>query len=294
MRKPRNALTARILVPLDGSELSEAILPLMGGGEHAWGAEVLLVRALGPEPPAGQAAEEETLAYLAARARTLERAGIRVRCEVWHGDPSQTIVNAAVRGGVGLIAMTTHGRRGWDRLRFGSVAESVVGKAPVPVLLVRGHVRWPVDRPPRILIPLDGSQRSAAIIPVLAELGWPLHAVIELLHVLEPIPSAGYPDLPLALPDQGSGGEAARDYLERAAAPLTAEGFKVECVVLEGPAVTVITRHAADTGADLVSMSTHGRSGVARLLVGSVAQQVLRTADVPILLWKAPIVSALP
>jgi nucleotide-binding universal stress UspA family protein len=56
----------------------------------------------------------------------------------------------------------------------------------------------------------------------------------------------------------------------------------------------MITRRAADTGADLVAMSTHGRSGVARLLVGSVAQQVLRTADVPILLWKAPAATAVP
>jgi len=294
MKRPRNPLTDRILVPLDGSDLSEAILPLVGGGEHAWGAEVLLVRTVGAESSAGPTAESEALAYLAARAQTLERGGLRVRCEVWHGDPSQTIVNAAARGGVSLIAMTTHGRRGWDRLRFGSVAESVVGKAPVPVLLVRGHVRWPADRPPRILVPLDGSELSAAIVPVVAGLGRPLHAVIELLHVLEAMPLAGYPDFALSLAGEGSGGGAAREYLERAAAPLAAEAVKVECVVLEGPVVTMITRHAADTGADLVAMSTHGRSGMARLLVGSVAQQVLRTADVPILLWKAPAATVVP
>jgi nucleotide-binding universal stress UspA family protein len=266
----------------------------MEGAEPAWGAEVLLLRTLGPESPARQSAEEESIAYLAARASALERAGLRVRCEVWHGDPSQTIVNAAVRGRVSLIAMTTHGRRGWDRLRFGSVAESVVGKAPVPVLLVRGLVRWPTDRPPRILVPLDGSERSAAIVPAVAGLGRPLRAIVELLHVLEALPPAGYPELPLPLPGEGAAGEAARDHLERAAAPLAAEGLKVECVVLEGPAVPVITRRASETGADLVAMSTHGRSGIARFLVGSVAQQVLQTADVPILLWKAPATTAMP
>ena len=294
MTRPRNPLTDRILVPLDGSDLSEAILPLVGRDGHAWGAEVLLVRTLGPESSVGPTAESEALAYLAARARTLERRGLRVRWEVWHGDPSQTIVNAAVRGGVSLIAMTTHGRRGWDRLRFGSVAESVVGKAPVPVLLVRGQVRWPADRPPRILVPLDGSELSAAIVPVVAGLGRPLHAVIELLHVLEGMPLAGYPHLAVSFTGESSGGGAARDYLELAAAPLVAEGLKIECVVLEGSAVTVITRRAADTGADLIAMSTHGRSGVARLLLGSVAQQVLRTVDVPILLWKAPVATAVP
>jgi nucleotide-binding universal stress UspA family protein len=297
MMRPGNALTDRILVPLDGSELSEAILPLVGGAEHPWGVEVLLARTLAPESPAHSPAESEALAYLVAQARALERTGLRVRCEVWYGDPSQTIVNAAVRGRVSLIAMTTHGRRGLDRLHFGSVAESVVRKAPVPVLLVRGHVRWPTDRPPRILVPLDGSERSAAILPLVAQIGQPLHAVIELLHVLEAIGPAAYPDLALSLPDERRSRAAATDYLERAAAPLTTPKLpqlKVECTVLTGPALATITRRAADTGADLVAMSTHGRSGVARLLVGSVAEEVLRTADVPILLWKAPAAAAVP
>jgi nucleotide-binding universal stress UspA family protein len=297
MMRPGNALTDRILVPLDGSELSEAILPLVGGGEHPWGVEVLLVRTLAAESPAPSSAEGEALAYLAAQARALEHAGLRVRCEVWYGDPSQTIVNAAVRERVSLIAMTTHGRRGLDRLHFGSVAESVVRKAPVPVLLVRGHVRWPTDRPPRILVPLDGSERSAAILPLVARLGGPLQAVIELLHVLEATAPGAYPDLALSLPDERRGRAAARDYLERAAAPWTTPELpqlKVECTVLGGPAIATITRHAADTGADLVAMSTHGRSGVTRLLMGSVAEEVLRIADVPILLWKAPVAAAVP
>jgi nucleotide-binding universal stress UspA family protein len=131
------ALTDRILVPLDGSTLSESILPLIGSGEHAWGTEVLLVRTLGPESAPWSTAEQETLAYLATQARALERAGLRVRCEVWYGDPSQTIVNAAMRGRVSLIAMTTHGRRGLDRLHFGSADDHASR-------LARAHrvIRW--------------------------------------------------------------------------------------------------------------------------------------------------------
>lgn len=286
---PPNVTSGRVLVPLDGSGLAEAILPLLGAGEHPWGSEVLLVRSLTPESPARPSAEREAVAYLAAQAHTLERAGLRVRYEVWHGDPSQTIVNAADRGRVGLIAMTTHGWRGLDRLRFGSVGESVVRRARVPVLLVRGHLRWPADRPPRILVPLDGSGQSAAILALVARLRQRLHAVVELLHVVEALSPAVYPDLPLSLPDAGPARAAARDYLARVAARLAGESSEVECVVLEGPAATMIARRAADSGADLVAMTTHGRSGVARLLVGSVAEQVLRTADVPILLWKAAI-----
>ena len=185
---PPNATTGRVLVPLDGSELAEAILPLLGAGEHPWGSEVLLVRALTPESPAGPSAEKEAIAYLAAQAHMLEQAGLRVRCEVWHGDPSQTIVNAADLGRVGLIAMTTHGWRGLDRLRFGSVAESVVRQGGVPVLLARGQLRWPADRSPRILVPLDGSEQSVAILTLVAKLRRRLHATVELLHVLEALP----------------------------------------------------------------------------------------------------------
>jgi nucleotide-binding universal stress UspA family protein len=284
-----NAATARVLVPLDGSELAEAILPLLGSSEHPWGSEVLLVRSLTPESPARPTAEGEAGAYLAAQAQMLERAGLRVRCEVWHGDPSQMIVNAAVRGRVDLIAMTTHGWRGLDRLRFGSVAESVVRRARVPVLLVRGRLRWPADRPPRILVPLDGSEQSAAILALVAPLRQRLHAGVELLHVVEALPPAAYPEIPLSLPDTGPGRAAARDYLGRVAARLAANGPEVECTVLEGPAAPTIVRRTSDSGADLVAMTTHGRSGVARLLVGSVAEQVLRAAEVPILLWKAAI-----
>jgi len=278
---PFTVTTGRVLVPLDGSELAEAILPLLGTSAHPWGSEVLLVRSLTTESPAGPG-EKEAGDYLAARAHTLERAGLRVRCEVWHGDPGQMILNAADRGRVGLIAMTTHGWRGLDRLRFGSVAESVVRKARVPVLLVRGRLRWPADRPPRILVPLDGSAPSAAILAPVARLRQRLHAAVELLHVLEALPPAAYPD-------RDPGRAATTEYLERARARFTGESPEVECVVLEGPAAAMIARRTADSGADLVAMTTHGRSGVARLLVGSVAEQVLRTADVPVLLWKAAI-----
>lgn len=285
---PASAKTGRILVPLDGSELAEAILPLLGVGEHPWGSEVLLVRSL-TQASLEPSAESEAIAYLTDRARVLEGAGLRVRCEVWHGDADQMIANAADRGRVGLIAMTTHGWRGLNRLRFGSVAESVVRRARVPVLLVRGHLRWASDRPPRILVPLDGSAQSAAILEVVTRLQQRLHAVVELLHVLEALPPAVYPDIPLSLPDGGGDRAAARDYLGRVAARLGGKSPDVECAVLEGRPAPTIARRILESGADLVAMTTHGRSGVSRLLVGSVAEQVLRTAEIPILLWKAPI-----
>jgi nucleotide-binding universal stress UspA family protein len=286
---PPNISTGRVLVPLDGSELAEAVLPLLEGGGFPWGSEVLLARSVATSPPAESSAEMEAGNYLAVQARRLERAGLRVRCEVWHGDPSQTIVNAAVRSRVGLIAMTTHGWRGLDRLRFGSVAESVVRAARVPVLLVRGQLRWPADRPPRILVPLDGSAQSAAALTLISRIRQPLHAVVELCHVLDASLHAAYRDFPPSMVAARPEYSAAREYLDRVAARLAGTGPEVEWVVLEGPVAPTITQRIADGRVDLVAMTTHGRSGVARLLMGSVAEQVLRAANVPVLLWKAPI-----
>ena len=285
---PTNMSVGRILVPLDGSPLAETILPLVEVGGHPWGSDVLLIRSLPTDASPEPTAEKEAFYYLAAQARRLERAGLRVRYEVWHGDPSQTIINAAVLGRVTLIAMTTHGWRGLDRLRFGSVAEAVVRKARVPVLLLRGPLRWPADRPPRILVPLDGSKQSVAILALITRLRHPLQPVVELCHVLEtPTPIASpdlWPSVP-ALPDP----EAATHYLERVATRLARGGFGVERVVLEGLPAPTIAKRIADSGVDLVAMTTHGRSGIARFLMGSVAEEVLRTADVPVLLWKVPV-----
>jgi nucleotide-binding universal stress UspA family protein len=280
-----NAPADRVLVPLDGSELAEAILPLLEAGARLWGSEALLVRSLAADALPEPSAETEARDYLAQQARRLERAGLRVRCEVWHGDPRQTIVNAAARERVGLIAMTTHGWRGLDRLRFGSVAESVVRNTRVPVLLVRGHVRWPTDRSPRILVPLDGSPWSAAVLAVVARLRQTRGGIVELLHVCE-APASGL-DLPRSFGAVDAERATANSYLERVAIQLAGTGFEIESGVLDGPAAPTIAQRVADGGVDLVAMTTHGRSGIARLLLGSVAEAVLRTADVPVLLWRA-------
>ena len=93
-----NTPTGRVLVPLDGSEFAEAILPLLERAHHPWGSEVVLIRSVTMDAAASSpAAETEAGDYLATQAGRLERAGLRVRCEGWRGDPSQAIVNAAVR-----------------------------------------------------------------------------------------------------------------------------------------------------------------------------------------------------
>ena len=139
----------RVLVPLDGSRLAEGILPFVLQIACPLDLDVVLVRVEQPIPP--QAIEGTThftlddikarvnraREYLAQVAADLRRQGVRVTTDARHGDPVTEIVAAARRSGAGLIAMTTHGRRGLTRLVFGSVAEAVLRRAAIPVLMMR-------------------------------------------------------------------------------------------------------------------------------------------------------------
>jgi nucleotide-binding universal stress UspA family protein len=168
----------RILVPLDGSLLSESILPVAEEWAKEDGAEVILLRAvLAHHLPGGDATEAEVRvvgegeAYLREVAERVERRGVKqVRWIVWYDEPAKAIVEAAARDGVDLIAMATHGRSGLSRLLLGSVAEAVARSARVPVLLLRGQSAWKPWVHGKILVPLDGSEASGAILPIVERL----------------------------------------------------------------------------------------------------------------------------
>lgn len=140
----------------------------------------------------------------------------------------------------------------------------------------------------RALVPLDGSPIAEAIIPFILEIAGPLDMEVVLLRVVEPIP-------PIAL--EGSRHievedvELRRTHAEEYLAPIAVElrnkGVRVESRVRRGNAVDQIVAAARETGTDLIAMSTHGRGGLGRLIFGSVAQAVLRQAEVPVFLMRA-------
>ncbi|MBI2467739.1 MAG: universal stress protein [Candidatus Rokubacteria bacterium] len=140
---------SRVLIPLDGSEVAEAALPLIERIAAPLGLEVVLVRVVLPHSrdligvPAAIAEDErvarlrEAKRYLEGVAATLGERGVRAIVQVRVGAPPAEIVAAAIETGADLIAMTTHGRSGLGRLLFGSVAESVLRGAPIPVIVMR-------------------------------------------------------------------------------------------------------------------------------------------------------------
>lgn len=285
-----------ILVPLDGSPLAEAILPVAEEWAKEEGAEVVLLRAvLAPhglgrdDTEATVRVVEEAEAYLKEVAERLERRGLnQVRWVVWYNDAATAIAEAVGRYGVDLIAMATHGRSGLSRLFLGSVAEAVVRAVRVPVLLLRGQSAWKPWVTGRILVPLDGSHTAEAVLPVVERLAGPRDLKITLLEVIEPIPSAARAEMPLGVEEligvrQGD----AERYLAKVAEPLKNKGLRVEWAVESGRPAERITAVAAQERADLITMVTHGRSGLRRFFLGSVAEGVLRSAAMPVLLFKA-------
>jgi nucleotide-binding universal stress UspA family protein len=284
-----------VLVPLDGSRLAEGALPYALALAGVAGARVLLLHVV-PDVALTQRAEAD----LAAKALEVRHggagapAGVTVESVVGCGDAARVIADVAAARGAGLIAMTTHGRSGLGRWLYGSVADGVLRRAPVPVLLVPATCEhpWPGGRPRRLLVPLDGSAYAEEALPTAAWLARAAGAELRLLRVVE-----------LALYPYGEGSIAvgydptpelavARDYLVAVAARLRAAGLEVTARTDFGAPGQVIGEHAQVAGTDLVVMATHGWTGLARVVLGSVATGALQRANRPTLLVRPEAIRA--
>jgi nucleotide-binding universal stress UspA family protein len=137
----------------------------------------------------------------------------------------------------------------------------------------------------RVLVPLDGSELGESIMPFILQIAGPLDMAVVLVRVLDPRPPMAVEGTRhFAAADLGELQRDAEDYLAPIAAGLRARGVDVRWEVRVGRPETEILAAARAAGADLIAMSTHGRSGIGRLLFGSVAEQVLRRAEVPVFL----------
>jgi nucleotide-binding universal stress UspA family protein len=196
---------------------------------------------------------------------------------------SEAIVEVAGDLKCELIVMGTHGRRGFTHLLLGSVAEHVVRSAPVPVLTVRPDSVVPPAGCHRILVPHDFSDHSTTAVEVAAAWARVLTAEITLLHAVEPVVYPEFYAVDL-LPDEMIGRLKSRseEALEQAA-ERHLEGVTVNVKVIVGRAGDTIVTEADSENHDLVVMGTRGLSGLEHLLLGSVAESVLRRCALPLL-----------
>lgn len=294
----------RIMVPLDGSSFAEAALPLALSSSRRSGAVVELLTVHEPVPSFAYdewetAAREWSENYLdEVRQRITDAGPDTVEITVRSGRVSEILRERARDTGADLVVMATHGRGVFTRAWLGSVADAFVRHAPCPVLLVRpeGDRRVPVDLtedrvPETVLVPLDGSELSEAILDRLGELAVLWGSRLLLLRVVAYPLEIASPYLPHTVQMNQEIVEeaeiAARHYLDARAATLRERGLEVETeVTVDAQAGHRILQTAEDRDVDLVAMSTHGRGGVARAVLGSTADKVIRGAHRPILVYR--------
>lgn len=286
----------RILLPLDGSQLGERALPFAAALAESAATRLILLRAtrahtlLDVDDSQAQigviSRAEQYLETTAARLRALGR---EAEIHVYYDNPVPAILDAARRHQVDLIVMSTHGRSGLGRMVYGSVADNILRHAEVPVLLVPPTIdhAWPADRPLTVLVPLDGSDLAEAALESARLLAEGLGARLHLLRVVEPPSYPLYGDGYAYIPFDDEAERAnARQYLLAQVEKLAARGQHATVEVAVGPADAIIARIAGEQRTDVIAMATHGRGGLARLVLGSVATGTLRRAHVPLLLTR--------
>ena len=286
-----------ILIPLDGTVSSARALPFAVALAERTHAGLTLVRqAFQPSIRFGDSAIDQQRAimeaeeYLFSVAGELHDRGFSVQVGVpFDGSAGKWIVEEIALRHADLIVMATHDRLGPDRWLHGSVAETVVHDASVPVMLVRApHGEQPSPRfanqDSTIIVPLDGSKFAEAALPVANELGRVLGVRIVLVGVVpEATQIVAAPDgVPLSDgPDSERLQAITQAYLEAVATRVELTG--VEWVQRLGEPAVEVAALAEERSACAVVMATHGRMGPARSVLGSVAGGVLRRTSIPLM-----------
>ena len=299
---------SKILVPLDGSTAAESALPLVRLLARRLGIPVELLGVINLREISRTMSAVDALfldrlledqsrrnaEYLGKMAQTLSGVAVTTRDE--EGEAAEVIVETASADKNILIVMATHGRSGLNRFFLGSIAEKVLRATMNPLLLVKATepVITEGEAPlTSIVVPLDGSDLAESALPVVEELAKKLDLEVILVRAYA-IPYGAY--------SPGDGfydpvnleaflahlREETFEYLERTIACLKRNGVaKVSFVAKEGLSADEIIKFARETPANLVAMSTHGRSGVTRWVLGSVAETVVRHSGDPVLVLRA-------
>lgn len=298
---------SRMLIPLDGSKAAEKVLPY---ARHLAATLKLPVDLLAVIDIAEMAAHmaAEKARFLDSMVADGERnsegylrrvapsfAGANVKCLVEKGKAYDTIIENAAKDKNTLITMATHGRSGMNRFLLGSVAEKVLRGTSNPLLLVRaaeGAAAEGSAAVKTVIVPLDGSDLAASVLPAAVDLAKSLDAEIVLFRAYN-IPYGAYSsgdgfydpvnlDALLA-----SVKDEAIEYLDHETEALKRKGVaRVSFVAKEGFSADEIIAYARECKNSMIAMCTHGRSGVKRFVLGSVTETVVRHSDEPVLVMR--------
>lgn len=294
----------RILVPLDGSQLAENVLPVVQSLSRGIKSKVTLfsvidVEAMADELPAGRMDLSRSIDQMAQNAITVAKdylKSVASTLDLPKGTVTQTAVLATAADAIvkeaekqpgTMIAMSTHGRSGFQRYYIGSVADKVLHTASVPVLLYNPHSVVGITATRhlnKIIVPLDGTPGGEKAIPHAEVLASTLDLKIVLVRVIPTILmiqsnewyQSNFPDWSIIELQKNCS-----DYLKEIASHLAKRGFKnVETRVELGKAASAIVGLAQSTPGSIIAMPSRSRPGLGHVL-GSVTEKVVRSSDVP-------------
>ncbi len=307
-----------LLVPLDGSACAEQALPLALGIARRAGAVLNVVSVQVPFPPTCEGrvpvknpleaeAKESARAYLDAVVQRISAVSpVPTTATLLDGPVAETLYRHASTTGIDLVVMTVVGAGPWTRLWLGSVADELVRRLPMPLVLVRPEEPAPDwGREPaiqHILLPLDGSAAAEQILEPATALATLTQAEITLLRVVNPVASphqvpatapGGVLPLQLSQEIEEQRRTDAQAYLDRAAQRLQALSVPVQTRVVlhEHPAAAILDAQGRDT--DLIAFTTRGHRALPWLFLGSTADKVLRGASTPVLVQR-PLDQSIP
>lgn len=299
----------RILVPLDRSPLAEQAIPQAAALARAAGATIDIILVHAPVPFAGyrvRGSEVDDWArdhdYVESIAKELTSgAGLAATHSVLRGEPVEMICRRVEDSRADLIVMTSHGRTGLSRAWLGSVTDAVIRHAQAPVLMLRPmesaqsrRVAHHVFK--QILVPLDSMTPAADVADSACTLAKCGEGRVTLLHVVPPVPVI-VPDAGAAVlyPSTLVDDPATALLVDESTEKLDALAVELERrhhvpvdtrIVVDTSAATAILEFAHDHGSDVIAMPTHGH-GASRLLLGSIADKVLRASALPMLMQRS-------
>lgn len=303
-----------MLVPLDGSPFAEHALPIAQTLASRAQARVELLYVYPPHSEVALEAspffDEELSDKIKTRQRTyldgiVQKLGGKIKnvqVGIDEGEVAETIKRRVEKSKAKLVVMSTHARGAIGRFFLGSVADELVRTLPVPLLLVRPH-EAAVDLSKEvsfrhILLPLDGSPFAEQIIEPAIEMARLMGADITLLRVVQPVPAVEPVPIEMGVPpmyhsmverlDEVQQGlvQQAQAYLDNVASRLRNRVAAIQTRVVEAVPADEILRQALPANVDLIALATHGRRGLSRMVLGSVADKVIRGARVPVLVLR--------
>lgn len=288
-----------LLLPMDGSELAEVVLPYAEELAGRMGSSIILMTVL---EPGKEQSRRMTQCYLNSFADDIKKGAARylsapgereivVTTVIKEGDPAEEILKYSEEEDVTQLMLATHGRTGLSRWALGGVAFKIATASTRPVALFRAKGARPDIREKRILrqalVPLDGTKDGEAILPYIEELCSSLKADILLFHMMEINPNLTSLE---ALEQRQQREEAAKAYLTRIADRIKQRGINVTTEfrsVLAGDEAREIIKVSDEFNVDLVAMTTHAHTGLGRWMHDNIQQTVLTEGNTPLLLVRS-------